>query len=41
MVEYAITAGMLMIAVVILAVLLYSFKEQGNRVFNLAASDYP
>jgi hypothetical protein len=41
MVEYAITAGMLVLVASILAVLLYTFKENGNRVLDLVASEYP
>lgn len=41
MIEYVITAGMLMAAVVILALLLYTFKEYGGRVLDLVASEYP
>ncbi len=39
--EYAITAGMLVLALLILAVFLYTFKEHSGRVLNLAASEYP
>jgi len=41
MVEYIIVAAMLTIMVSILAVLFYVFKENGGRVLDLAASDYP
>jgi len=41
MVEYLITAGMLIVAVAILAVFLYTFKEHGGRVLDLVASEYP
>lgn len=41
MVEYMIIAGMLIAAVAILAVFLYTFKEHGGRVLDLAASEYP
>jgi Flp pilus assembly pilin Flp len=40
-VEYALTAGMLIIAITVLAVFLYAFKEHGGRVLDLAASEYP
>ena len=41
MLEYVIVAGMLLATVGIMAVFLYSFKEQGGRVLDLAASEYP
>jgi len=41
MIEYAITAGMLVLAVSILAVFLYAFREYGGRVLDLVASEYP
>jgi Flp pilus assembly pilin Flp len=40
-VEYVIIAGMLMAAVAIMAVFLYTFREFGGRVLDLAASEYP
>lgn len=41
MLEYMLVAGMLLAAVAILAVFLYTFREQSDRVLNLAASEYP
>ena len=41
MVEYAVVAGMLVALVVMLSLLLVVFKEQGVRVLDLIASDYP
>lgn len=41
MVEYVITAGILLMLVVMLALLLYAFREYGSRVLDLVASEYP
>ncbi len=41
MIEYLIIASMLIGASAILAVFLYTFKEQSGRVLDLAASEYP
>jgi hypothetical protein len=41
MLEYAIVSGMLLAAVAILAVFLYTFREQAGRVLDLVASEYP
>lgn len=41
MVEYVITAGVLVAAVAILAVFLYTFRENSGRVLDLVASEYP
>jgi hypothetical protein len=41
MVEYAIVAGILTSLVVMMAVLLVVFKENGARVLDLIASDSP
>jgi len=41
MVEYLITAAMLIAAVAILAVFLYTFREQSGRVLNLVGMDHP
>jgi hypothetical protein len=41
MIEYLVVAAMLLATVSILAVLLYTFKEQSGRVLDLAASEYP
>lgn len=41
MVEYIIVTVMLISAVVILSVFLYVFKEEGGRILDLAASEYP
>jgi hypothetical protein len=40
-VEYVILAGMMLAAVTILAVFLYTFRENSGRVLDLVASDYP
>ena len=41
MVEYAIVAGMMVLAASVLAVFLYAFREYGGRVLDLVASEYP
>lgn len=41
MVEYVVVAGMLMAALAILALLLYTFREYSNRVMDLVGSEYP
>ena len=41
MVEYLVVAAMLTVMVSILALLFYVFKENGGRILDLAASDYP
>lgn len=41
MVEYIIVTVMLISAVAILSVFLYVFKEEGGRILDLAASEYP
>jgi len=41
MIEYLVVAAMLMATMTILAVFLYTFKEQSGRVLDLAASEYP
>ena len=41
MVEYLLTAAVLLSIVAVMAVFLFSVKEQGGRVLNLVASDYP
>jgi hypothetical protein len=41
MVEYMILAAMLVVTASILAVFLYSFRENAGRVIDLAASEYP
>ena len=41
MVEYVITAGMLVAMVSIMAVLLYAIKEHNIRVLDLVSSEYP
>lgn len=41
MVEYVITAGMLVLTVTIFAVFLYTFREHSGRVLDLVASEYP
>jgi hypothetical protein len=41
MIEYVILATMLVLTASILAVFLYSFRENGGRVLDMAASEYP
>lgn len=41
MVEYLVVACMLVLAVSILAVFLYTFRENSGRILDLMASDYP
>ena len=41
MIEYVVVAAMLVAATSILAVFLYSFREFGERVLDLVASEYP
>jgi uncharacterized protein (UPF0333 family) len=41
MIEYVVLAVFVILTVSIMAVLLYTFKEQGGRVLDLAASEYP
>ena len=41
MIEYLITAAVLVTTVAVLTLLLYAFKEQGGRVLDLVASEYP
>jgi hypothetical protein len=41
MVEYLIVAATLILAVAVLAVFLFSFRENSSRVLDLVASDYP
>jgi len=40
-VEYMLVAGMLIAAVVMLSVFLYTFREHSGRVLDLVASEYP
>lgn len=40
-VEYLLVAGVLLATVVIISIFLHSFKEQSDRVLNIAASEYP
>ena len=39
--EYVVVAGMILASVMILGLLLYTFKEYGGRILNLVASEYP
>ncbi|MEI6971259.1 MAG: hypothetical protein WCL44_07040 [bacterium] len=39
--EYAIVAGMAAAALAILVVFLFTFKEYGGRILDLAGSEYP
>ena len=41
MLEYVVLTVFVILTVSIMAVLLYTFKEQGGRVLDLAASEYP
>ncbi len=41
MIEYMVAAVMLLMATVILALVLYTFREHSGRVLDLAASEYP
>lgn len=41
MLEYAIVAGILVVVVAMLALFLYTFKEQGGRVMDLISADFP
>lgn len=41
MIEYVVIAAMLLSAVTILALFLYTFREYGGRVLDLLASEYP
>ena len=41
MVEFVVAAGMILAALAILTVLLVTFREYGDRILNLVASEYP
>ena len=41
MIEYVVVATMLIATVSLLAIFLYTYKEQSGRVLDLAASEYP
>lgn len=41
MVEYMVVACMFILAISVLAVFLYSFREDSGRILDLMASDYP
>ncbi len=41
MLEYVIAAGMLVGVLSMLALFLYTFKEQGTRVLDLISADFP
>lgn len=41
MIEYVILASMLVLTASIMAVFLYSFRENGGRILDMAASEYP
>lgn len=41
MLEYLMVAGVLLACVSILAIFLYTFKEHGGRILDLAASEFP
>ena len=40
-VEFVTVMGLLMLVLVMLALLLYTFKEYGGRVMDLVGSEYP
>ena len=40
-VEYVVVAAVLMASIAILAVFLYAFRENGGRILDLVASEYP
>lgn len=40
-VEFTIMMALLMLVLVMLGLLLYTFREYGGRVLNLVASEYP
>ncbi len=40
-VEFVTVAGMLLLVLVMLALLLYTFREYGGRVMDLVGSEYP
>ena len=41
MIEYVIAAGIMLTVIVLLSFLLYALKQNGNRVLDLVASEYP
>ena len=41
MIEYVIAAGIILTVIVSLSFLLYALKQNGNRVLDLVASEYP
>lgn len=41
LVEFVAMAAMLMLVLVMLALLLYTFREYGGRVMDLVGSEYP
>ena len=41
MIEYLISAAVLLAAVAILAIFLYVFKQNGGRILDLIAYEYP
>ncbi len=41
MLEFVIVASMLILTISILAVLLYTFRENSTRVLHLVGSEYP
>lgn len=41
MIEYVVIAAIIVATVTIVAIFLYTFKEHGGRVLDLAASEYP
>jgi hypothetical protein len=41
MVEYMVVACMFVLAISVLAVFLYAFRENSGRILDLMASDYP
>lgn len=41
MIEYAIIAAVLTLMVTVMALFLYVFRQEGSRVLDLVASEYP
>ncbi len=40
-IEYIITTAVLMATIAIIAVFLYTFRENSGRIINLSASEFP
>lgn len=39
--EFVVTAGVMLLVLVMVALFLYTFREYGGRVLNLVASEFP